>query len=204
MPAAREALVVDERQPVNPAMRAELIAMKALVLSVNNEGRKARSEADKAVSMTTSVEVRAFTACIHAIVDATPQAAAVAFEFSDEFQIWDPLVCAIRAHPPLLRRLVKEPRSRESLEDLLRGSNDFDLARRAGFSLGRRPRTPRADLSPREHEVAGLVSQGLTNKQIGELLFISAGTAKVHVRHIRDKMGARTRAEVAARYSLEG
>jgi DNA-binding CsgD family transcriptional regulator/sugar lactone lactonase YvrE len=55
-----------------------------------------------------------------------------------------------------------------------------------------------ARLTRRELEVAGLVAQGLTNREIAERLFISERTADGHLEHIRDKLGVTTRAQVAA------
>jgi DNA-binding NarL/FixJ family response regulator len=52
-------------------------------------------------------------------------------------------------------------------------------------------------LSPREREVLALLGQGHTNRQIGEVLFISGKTASVHVTHILDKMGVSSRTEAA-------
>jgi DNA-binding NarL/FixJ family response regulator len=61
-------------------------------------------------------------------------------------------------------------------------------------------RRPNASLlTPREREVLGLVSQGLTNKEIASALFVSEATAKVHVRHIFEKLGVRSRTEAALR-----
>ncbi len=57
-------------------------------------------------------------------------------------------------------------------------------------------------LSPREHEVAALMAEGLRNKQIGERLAISVPTVKDHVHHILDKTGMTSRAAVAVAYSL--
>lgn len=52
-------------------------------------------------------------------------------------------------------------------------------------------------LTPREREVAALVAQGRTNRQIGEVLVITAGTARVHVEHILAKLGFHSRAQLA-------
>src|SRR5205814_5780325 len=49
-------------------------------------------------------------------------------------------------------------------------------------------------LSPREREVALLVAQGMTDRQIGEALVIARGTVGLHVVHILDKLGFRSRA----------
>ena len=53
-------------------------------------------------------------------------------------------------------------------------------------------------LSPREAEVARLVAEGLTNRQIAERLFISERTAQNHVQHILTKLGFTTRTQIAA------
>jgi DNA-binding NarL/FixJ family response regulator len=55
-----------------------------------------------------------------------------------------------------------------------------------------------APLSPREREVADLITQGLTDRQIAEQLVITEGTAGVHVGHILNKLGFHTRAEIAS------
>jgi two-component system, NarL family, nitrate/nitrite response regulator NarL len=48
-------------------------------------------------------------------------------------------------------------------------------------------------LSPREREVALLVSRGLSNKEIGRELRLSDGTVKLHVHNIFLKFGMRRR-----------
>jgi predicted ATPase/DNA-binding CsgD family transcriptional regulator len=52
-------------------------------------------------------------------------------------------------------------------------------------------------LTRREKEVAELVAAGLTNRQIGERLFISWRTVEGHLERIRHKLGARSRTGVA-------
>jgi DNA-binding NarL/FixJ family response regulator len=42
-----------------------------------------------------------------------------------------------------------------------------------------------------------LIALGLTNEEIGRLLFISLSTTKVHVKHIFEKLGVRSRLEAA-------
>ena len=53
-------------------------------------------------------------------------------------------------------------------------------------------------LSPREAEVAALVAEGLTNRQIAQRLVISERTAQNHVQHILTKLGFTTRSQIAA------
>ena len=54
-------------------------------------------------------------------------------------------------------------------------------------------------LSGREREVAELVVNGLTYKQIGERLFISAKTVEHHVAKMRRRLGCATRSDLFAR-----
>ena len=57
-------------------------------------------------------------------------------------------------------------------------------------------------LSARERDVYELIMQGRSNREIAVTLFISESTAKVHVRHIYEKLGVHNRAELA-RISLD-
>jgi DNA-binding NarL/FixJ family response regulator len=58
-------------------------------------------------------------------------------------------------------------------------------------------RRGRFDLTPREQEVLALVAAGMTDGEIAESLVISKKTASVHVAHIKSKLGASTRVEIA-------
>lgn len=53
------------------------------------------------------------------------------------------------------------------------------------------------ELTAREQQVLDLISEGLSNRQIGERLFISGKTASVHVSAILRKLGVSTRTEAA-------
>ena len=57
-------------------------------------------------------------------------------------------------------------------------------------------------LSPREREVAELVLAGLTYRQIGESLYLSAKTVEHHMARIKRRSGASTRSELLERLSL--
>lgn len=73
----------------------------------------------------------------------------------------------------------------------------IDYARRG---RGRRGRPARgwASLSPVESEVAKLAAEGLTNPEIGERLFISRGTVKMHLSHVYQRLGVSNRVQLAA------
>jgi DNA-binding NarL/FixJ family response regulator len=54
-------------------------------------------------------------------------------------------------------------------------------------------------LTPREHEVLRLTSQGLTYVQIGERLSITERTARAHLGAVKEKLGATNNAQVVTR-----
>ncbi|MEU1956112.1 protein kinase domain-containing protein [Nocardia rhamnosiphila] len=94
------------------------------------------------------------------------------------------------------------------------GARRFDASFRHGRAMGvdeavayalgdQLPHTtstssPHAVLTQRELQVAGLVAQGLTNKQVAAKLVISRRTADGHVEHILSKLGFTSRAQIAA------
>jgi len=86
----------------------------------------------------------------------------------------------------------------------------MDQAEAIAFALGESP-PPRPEAGPagpgqltrREHEVAALVAQGMSNGQIAAALVISVRTVETHVQHIMGKLGCGTRAQIAA-WSVNG
>ncbi|GAB2633117.1 protein kinase [Prescottella soli] len=104
-----------------------------------------------------------------------------------------------------------EQRVRRSL-----GERAFDAALRTGealsfdeavaYALHERPEPsmpqtgpgPDSALTKREQQIAELVAEGLTNKEIATRLVISPRTAEGHVEHIRTKLDFASRAQIAA------
>lgn len=68
----------------------------------------------------------------------------------------------------------------------------------AAAEAGDGPGSPEGILTPREFEVATLISQGLTNRRIAAELRISGPTANTHVRNILSKLGVGHRSQVAS------
>jgi DNA-binding CsgD family transcriptional regulator/tetratricopeptide (TPR) repeat protein len=68
----------------------------------------------------------------------------------------------------------------------------------------RRSQTQASPLTPRELEVAGLIGEGLSNRQIAEKLFVSERTAEAHVQNILMKLGFTSRTQVAGWAVREG
>lgn len=73
----------------------------------------------------------------------------------------------------------------------------------AGQLIRRRPPPDSAPaagshpLSPREVQVAVLIAQGLTSKEVGRKLFIERGTVDTHVQHIYNKLSIESRPQLA-------
>jgi DNA-binding CsgD family transcriptional regulator len=77
-----------------------------------------------------------------------------------------------------------------------------ELARRARLDLagtgGDTPAREPSPLTPREAAVLALVAEGLTNRQVGERLFISDKTVSVHLSNVMAKLGASGRTEAVS------
>ncbi len=122
------------------------------------------------------------------------------------------LVMTVRTEPQVLERcigagadgfFVKDATSDqliEAVKAVASGATYVD-SRIAGHLLFRDRRSrgsgKRPGLSRREHEVLGLVAQGLVNKEISERLHVSHKTVKNHVSSIIAKLESTSRTEAA-------
>jgi DNA-binding CsgD family transcriptional regulator len=93
---------------------------------------------------------------------------------------------------------------REAAEDAARAGaiTEEQVAQRALRSLGVRTwrRTSSGEpLTEREQEIVRLISEGASNPVIAERLFLSRKTVERHVSNVLKKVGARNRAELAAK-----
>ncbi|PRY47676.1 regulatory LuxR family protein [Geodermatophilus tzadiensis] len=97
-----------------------------------------------------------------------------------------------------------DPRSRAALLACARtlvGGGAPDPVAEPGDDAG--PATVPGALSDREREVARLVVEGRTYREIGLTLFISAKTVEHHVSRMRQRLGAGTRSDLLARLRAE-
>ena len=102
--------------------------------------------------------------------------------------------------------LLKRTKSAELLEsigDAMRGGSPMTthIARKVVTSFLKPTVTkePGEELSPREHEVLDLLSQGFMYKEISDKLGISFETVRTYIRRIYEKLHVRTRTEAVAK-----
>ena len=203
---ALEIEVPTRRHPL-PAAQAELVSSRALVLVSCGQVDAARELIDEARELSSAVEPAVLISAVdaisalkehdHDLVERITHLEKTAFERGAV----DLLVSAYRSTPELLPVLVRASHQPNRTIALVRRVGDEDLAELAGAPIrgGDRRRT----LSPREKEVYELVTQGLTNREIARLLFIEESTVKVHVHHIYDKLGVRSRMALTVQAKLE-
>ena len=186
---------------------AEFRALSALVYAVMGDSR-AEVLAREAEEMSGVVEVKTLVPCaraVLAVVNRSDQAASAteaAATTASEVGVLDSLVVAYRSCPELLRLLLNTSQAQQ-VRVLVLEAHDTALAKRLQTPVRPSPSAGRSGLSPRERDVHALLAQGLTNREIAQALFISESTAKVHIHHIFEKLGVRTRTEAALRLSVE-
>ena len=101
-----------------------------------------------------------------------------------------------------------DPRDRTTLLTYARSLAEVDESASAASSgacpdPGQPPGSPSGHLSEREREVARLVVEGQTYREIGGRLFISAKTVEHHVSRMRQRLGASNRSDLLARLRAE-
>ncbi|MFL6143942.1 MAG: LuxR C-terminal-related transcriptional regulator [Labedaea sp.] len=107
-----------------------------------------------------------------------------------------------------LRRARKPRAAREHLRDALKIFQSYDAElwadraraelRAAGETVGSpAPRTA-GELTPQQQQIAELVAEGATNREIATQLVVSPRTVEHHLRNIFTKLGVRSRVELAA------
>jgi DNA-binding CsgD family transcriptional regulator len=113
-----------------------------------------------------------------------------------------------------LRRARRRTEAREQLERALAAFEDVGAvswARRAreeiaasGAGLPRRGARRSGDLSPRELQVAEAAAEGLTNREVAARFFLSEKTVERHLSSVYEKLGLRSRTQLARRFAQGG
>jgi len=201
------AQLVPDLRSAQPAMRGEVLGSRALVLASAGRIVEAEELVSKIDGISKGVEVAVLCPAVRAASALTrrdrdlPQRVCDLEEHAFRTGAVDLLVASYRSLPGLLPVLLRVSSAPERLIDLIRRASDTDLARVVGQPVDI-PDDPIDRLSKRERDVYELLCQGLQNAQIGQILFISEATVKVHVQHIFDKLGVRSRTALAVHAAL--
>jgi ATP/maltotriose-dependent transcriptional regulator MalT len=204
---ALEVTTVEFDRPPGPTMQGDFLASRALAYACTGDKARALRLVAASEKYTDHIDARVVRVFARAIVTLTSdsvdstvvrEAVEAALREAHITENYDAFVLAYRAHPALLSILnqLDSPSAAACRHRI--PERDRRLAERAGL----KPRSPiqrSGDaLTPREREVLGLLSSGLSNREIARTLWIAESTAKVHVRNVLRKLGARSRTEAAA------
>jgi len=130
----------------------------------------------------------------HKMIEASPETAVLVLT---AFIDWHLVHACLRAGASgYLVKDAENLRLREQLLTVTRGHTALDP--RAADVLAnhvRRAGPPPELLTAREMEVLRLIARGLTNREIGEQLYLSENTVKGYVKEILAKLGVRNRVE---------
>jgi LuxR family maltose regulon positive regulatory protein len=187
------------------ALIAELRTSQALALASCGRVDEAAACAESVKGTTRSVEARVLTAAVDAVVAIkarTPGLPRVLRLLVNETVAsggYDLLITAYRASPELLAAILYDDEARDQLLPLFKKTGEPGAIDGAGSEILQE--IPER-LSKRELEVCRLVCSGLSNRQVGEILFISEKTVKAHLQHIFDKTGIRSRRALSLALNL--
>jgi LuxR family transcriptional regulator, maltose regulon positive regulatory protein len=179
------------------SMRGELLVTRALAHACGGAGAAISRRLLKSAQETSkTVEVTVISACVKAVLACGSEnvsadaASSEAAKTARQANYVDGLIASYRGCPELARRIATSDQ-RQWFRAVLERARDDEIAQVAGFGT----RLGSNHLSPREAEVFSLLRMGMSNREIAAKLFISEGTAKIHVRHILEKLGVRSRTE---------
>jgi LuxR family transcriptional regulator, maltose regulon positive regulatory protein len=196
---AIEVLSLGPLEGLNSAGRGEFMGWQALFAASAGDSQGAAKLVEDARRVSLDMGTRALSFVAEAVIALNGeryQPAVARMQAAVDTGMFDPVIIAVRAAPHLGAFLASQVRWRSRLQQLLAASRDVSLAASLGLRIPRAAKT-RASLTPRESEVHELLAQGLTYEEIARQLYISLSTTKVHVKHIYEKLGVRSRLEAA-------
>ena len=103
---------------------------------------------------------------------------------------------AVRAMKSGAVDFIEKPFNDEALLDAIRRAIAYEEEQRSQYSEHRQIQERLAHLTPREHEVMEMVCDGKSNKEIANILGVSAKTIEAHRARVMEKMQAGSLAEL--------
>jgi DNA-binding NarL/FixJ family response regulator len=194
----------------NRAIVAEYLVFRALAQSRLGNFAASEETLEAAQSLSTKMEPVLLAMFVHALnvrhKNGTIQTALLAEACAavEQAGAFDAFVVAYRSAPEILTALTPIAAEYDTLSGVFERACDIRTATRAGLRLAlTRSPTATSTLTPRELEVAALLTRGLSNNQIGRTLFISEKTVKAHLRHVYEKLGVKSRTEAALKLAAD-
>ncbi len=200
-PASLDDLAVDDAAPRIRALYAALAAFA--------DDTRGPALSDEARGLSRSAEAQLYSS----FADLVRHARAgedVAVELTGLLErahradVVDPFVVAYRVEPRLLAFAAADPRTQALARTIALRVGDEELAHHVGLVGARYAWDVHDTLTPRELEVLELLAEGLSNAEIARRLYISPSTTKVHVHHILEKLGSKSRFEAVVKAGRSG
>jgi DNA-binding NarL/FixJ family response regulator len=183
-------------------MRGEVLTSRGLALASVGRYDEAQALASAASKTTKGIETRVLVAAIEAVCALKQRSSQMRRSVERLVSVGvdsgavDLVVTAYRGNAELLEALLSHAETKERTIYIVRRAGDESLLAAGGLDAASLT-DPVERLSRREREVYELLCDGLSNAEIAKRLYITEGTVKVHVQHVFDKLGVRSRTALA-------
>jgi ATP/maltotriose-dependent transcriptional regulator MalT len=181
------------------AVLGELGLARSLTGQLEEKGRSLA----RPWALATAARCRAYLAALDGDLDAARAAFEQALSRHERLPMPFELGRTLVIQGMIERKDGDQPTARAALVRALSIFTDLGAplwAAKAGRELSAMATPARSDgLTCTERRVAALVTQGHTNREVAAAMFVTENTVQTHLRHIFQKVGVRSRTELAAR-----
>ena len=206
-------LIADDHQMVRDGLKVMLFTKKASMEVNIREAETAEEAIEKSLQHTFDIILMDYdlpdqggVTATREILGAQPATKILALSHNDEFAYIEQMIAA-GARGYILKN-IGASQLLNAIKTILDGSPYFSNEAAVQL-LEARKRThlkgpKRSIITKREREVLQFIAGGMTNREIGTKLFISARTVETHRQHIAAKLNVKNSAEVVKAAYLQG